>query len=52
MTAEEATFKARLAALQEAGGLDRFRRAAIAQVYRDALAAAVPAPGDPRPEGR
>ncbi|MEO0819555.1 MAG: glycosyltransferase family 4 protein [Pseudomonadota bacterium] len=40
---EEAGFKARLAALQESGGLARFRRDAIADTYRAALAAALPA---------
>ncbi|MEM1346310.1 MAG: glycosyltransferase family 4 protein [Pseudomonadota bacterium] len=36
---ENAAFKARLAGLQESGGLERFRRRAIAATYRDVLAA-------------
>jgi glycosyltransferase involved in cell wall biosynthesis len=39
---EEAAFKARLARLAETGGLDLFRRDAIAAVYRAGLAEAVP----------
>jgi glycosyltransferase involved in cell wall biosynthesis len=39
---DEAAFKARLARLAETGGLDLFRRDAIAAVYRAGLAEAVP----------
>lgn len=44
---EEGAFKARLAALGEAGGLDFLRRDAIAATYRTALTAAVCGSGSP-----
>lgn len=41
LTREQDRFKARLAQLQESGGLDRFRRDAIGAAYREALANAI-----------